>query len=223
MARVLVTCPNLHWIHVSVAQFLIELIIHSGHNITIKFPSLKPYENYAHHTMVELLEGPWEFWLSIDDDNPPAFRKNPLDLVKEDRDIVGFPTPVYHFTGKKRGERPVIWNAYSWDAEEEAYREFTDREGLQEVDAVGCGMILYHRRVFEHPEMQKAPFTRGTDQYGRVNLGADLAMCQRAKKAGFRIWCAFEYPCDQFSELSMNEMARAFSELHQALGEESNG
>ena len=103
--------------------------------------------------MVEFLEGDCEFWLSIDDDNPPGLQKNPLDLCAESLDVVGFPTPIYHWTGKE-GERPFVYNAYV--RAEGGYKEFPTKSGLQEVDAVGFGMVLFHRRVFENAEMQKA-------------------------------------------------------------------
>jgi len=218
MAQVLVTVPNLHWVHTTVASFIVKLMLNSGHQLRLEWPSLKPYENYANTTAMRFVEGPWEFWLSVDNDNPPGLDRNPLDLCAANKDIVGFPTPIYHFTGKTPGERPFYHNGYDWDPLVQAYREHPVKAGLQEVDAVGTGMILFHRRVFEHPDMQRGAFARITDQHGRVETGADLAMCQRAKAAGFHIFCAYDYPCDQFSEISLNEMARAFLEMYQRLG-----
>ncbi len=158
------------------------------------------------------MEGPYEWWLSIDSDNPPE--RNPLDLIEYDKDIIGCPTPVYHCTGKI-GERPIYWNAYKSDPSSGHYWEWPDRDGLQKVDAIGTGCFLVNRRVFEHPEMRKAPFQRTFNEDGTVDKGNDIAFCERATACGFEIWCHFDYPAEHFVELPLNELSRAINGLMQ--------
>ena len=206
MTKILVTVPNMHWIHASVAQRLLMLQQDRRYRLSFQFPSNVPFENNLHHIIVSFLKGDCDYWLSIDSDNPPS--DNPLDLVELDKDIIGLPTPIWHCTGN--GERPVYLNAYKL-AEDGAYNEYQPQKGLQEVDAVGTGCFLMARRVFEHPSLQKGCFTRTLYPDGRVEFGNDLSFCKRAKKAGFKVWAHFDYMCDHFNELSLSEMHRAYS------------
>lgn len=212
--RVLVTVPNLHWINKHVVHKLLLLQHEKRYAVTITMPSNKPLENNQHHIVKDLLEGGYDYWLSIDDENPPT--NNPLDLIELDKDIVGFPTPVWHYT-RKPGERPIYLNAYSWDEKAGAFREFHPQTGVQRVDAVGGGCFLAHRRVFEHPDMRGC-FTRILNDDGTVEFGNDMSFCKRATEAGFEIWAAFDYQdrsyvCDHFVELSLLEIARAIEGL----------
>jgi hypothetical protein len=176
-------------------------------------PSHKPYVNNLHHIVNDFMDSDFEFWLNIDSDNPPT--RNPLELVVLNKDVIGLPTPIWHFKSIGNRERPVYWNAYRYDPEVDAYREHQVREGLQRVDAIGTGCFLMHRRVFEYPGMREAPFMRRWNKDGTMERGNDIAFCEKARACGIEIYCHFDYPCDHFSELSMNEMVRAFRELYE--------
>jgi hypothetical protein len=156
------------------------------------------------------MKGGEDYWLSIDSDNPPM--GNPLDRVTEDKDIIGFPTPVWHYTGQDK-ERPIYWNVYRFNEEEDGYNEWMPREGLAQVDAIGTGCFLIARRVFEHPEMRKAPFLREYTEEGLIRRGNDLAFCERAYAHGFQVWADFTRPCRHFVELELGEVVKAFKGL----------
>lgn len=253
----LVSVCNTGSIHKSVVQCLLKLIKNSS--VTIIMPTHSPYENNLHHVISDFLKSDHEFWLNIDADNPPT--KNPLELIDRNLDIVGLPTPVWHYIGKE-GERPVYWNVYEKKNEDHlvvttcnrcgnhptieeydsqkgfcsdcyalprkdtqlwekyfkpffrspGYTEWFPRVGLQEVDAVGTGCFLAHRRVFEHTDM-KAPFHRIYNEDGTVERGNDIAFCEKAKAAGFKVWAHFDYSCDHYNELPLNEVIRAFKGL----------
>lgn len=213
MKSILISCSNTHYIHKHVVHKLMLLLVDGRHKVNIIFPSHKPYENNLHHIVNEFMDGDYDFWLEINSDNPPM--QNPLDLVQLDRDVIGLPTPIWHYTGEKKGERPIYWNAYDYDSESGMYREHQVREGLQKVDAVGTGCVLISRRVFEPPEMRKAPFMRRWNEDGTMEKGNDIMFCEKAKANGFEIYCHFDYPCDHFSELSLSETTRAFQELYE--------
>lgn len=171
-----------------------------------EFPSNKPYENNLHHIVNAFMAGDYDFWLSMDADNPP--QNNPLDLVELDKDIIGLPTPIWHYTQKPK-ERPIYWNAYDYVPGKGAYREHQTRKGLQRVDAIGTGCFLISRRVFEDPEMRNGPFTRKLNLDGTVDRGNDISFCERARERGFEIYCHFDYPCNHFSEVELNEVSQA--------------
>lgn len=206
---VYVTVPNGEaWIHKH-THFAIAKCLHDRRfQIRHDAPTHRPFENNLHHCVRDFLNGGEDFWLSFDADNPPIH--NPLDCVDLNKDILGFPTPVWHWTGEP-GERPIYFNAYQECGD--AYTEFRPQEGLQRVDAIGTGCFLVARRVFEDPVMQVAPFRRVTYEDGRVERGNDIAFCERARSRGFEIWCDFSRPCHHFVELDLTEIIRAFKGL----------
>lgn len=203
--RVLVTIPNTGWIHKCVAAVACRLLPDPRYQVTITFPTHTPYENNLHHIVRDMVRSEYDFWLNIDSDNPPI--ENPLDLVEFNLDIIGLPTPVWHYTGKK-GERPLYYNAY--DRVGDAYREHETKQGLQAVDAVGTGCILIASRVFQNQEMRLAPFQRQWNSDGTVHKGNDISFCERAIENGFGVWCHYDYPCRHLKELELNEVVMGF-------------
>jgi hypothetical protein len=210
--KVLISLPNTGWIHKHVFSAAVGLLQDPRHEVKLIRPTHNPYENNLHHIVNEFVARESDFWINIDADNPPM--ENVLDLVYLDLDVVGCPTPVWHFTDKVKGERPVYYNAYDYVGEE-GYKEHLPHEGLQEVDAVGTGCFVVAARVFQDPEMRKAPFQRQWKEDGTVHKGNDISFCERAKTQGFRIFCDYDYPCMHFNELELNEVVRAFQGVYE--------
>jgi len=210
MKRVLVTFPNEHWLHRALMPVWAALLRDQRYEVSLRPPAAKPFENNLHHIVIDFLREKFDFWLSIDRDNPPIC--NPLDLVELDLDIVGLPTPVWHWRGGVR-ERPIHWNGYDYDPSVDAYREHVPREGLQRVDAIGTGCFMVARRVFEHPDLQKGAFTRKLYPDGRVNKGNDFSFCERARDAKFSVWCHYDYPCHHYQEIDLHDAAQAIKGL----------
>jgi len=157
--------------------------------------------------MHDFLDGGEDFWLSIDDDNPP--RRNPLDRVADDLDVVGFPTPVWH--AAVSGDRPFYYNAMY--RVEGGWKPTEHSEGLHEVDAIGSGCFLVARRVMT-ALMEKQPFMRMWRRDGTVEVGGDFMFCDKVKAAGFQIWADFDRPCDHFNEVSLSEVIQRFGACH---------
>ena len=211
--RVLISIPNRYWVHITVVRCLLLLGKDTRYQTKIIFPKHRPYENNLNHIIKQFVESNYDFWLSIDTDNPPL--NNPLDLVEWDKDIIGCPTPIWHYIGNKKGERPVYWNAYDYDIKSDAYKEHQNKEGLQKVDAIGTGCFLMARRVFENEEMRKGAFMRQWHEDGTVHKGNDISFSEIARKNGFEIYCHFDYPCDHYSNLSLNEVVKAFRNMYE--------
>ncbi len=210
--NILVSIPNTGSVHKLVSLTTNRLITDPRHRCNIIYPTHNPYENNLHHIVNDFMAGSYNFWLNIDSDNPPI--NNPLDLVDYDLDIVGLPTPVWHFTEKVKGERPIYENGYKYVPGEDAYTEWPNKNGLQRVDAVGTGCVLYARRVFENPEMRKAPFQRTYNEDGTVHKGNDISFCERATEQGFLIFAHYNYRCMHFNELELHEVGRAMHGLY---------
>lgn len=210
MKSVYVTIPNQHWIHTAVARVMMLLLQDGRYRVHIEQPAHKPYVNNLHHCVREFVNREDDYWLNIDADNPPI--NNPLDLVELDLDLVGLPTPIWHFEGRP-GERPIYLSAYDYDGETDAYREHQPHEGLQRVDAVGTGCFMVARGVINHkgvcPYRNQGGFHRTWNDDGTMEKGNDIAFCERVRRAGFNIHAHYDYQCDHFSELSLRETARA--------------
>lgn len=209
------TSPANPYLHKWVVAASWRLLSDKRYDIKPILPSHNPFENNLNRIVRDFVEGDYEFWLSMDADNPPLAGGNPLDAIAFDKDIIGFPTPVWHYEGKVPGERPLYYNGYVKSTESDGYKENQIRQGLVEVDAVGTGCFLVARRVFDHPDMLKGPFLRVYNEYGIVERGNDIAFCERAKAAGFRIWCDYDRPCMHFNELELNEVVQAFVGLYE--------
>jgi len=206
--RVLVTVPTTGWIHKHCAFALLRLQQDRRFQLRILLPTHTPFENNLHHIVNDFMSGNEDYWLSFDSDNPPI--GNPLDLVLYDKDVIGCPTPVWH--NAKPGDRPYYYNGY--DSSGDAYKEHPPGGGLRRVDAVGTGCFMVARRVFEDPEMRKAPFQRTYNEDGTVDKGNDIAFCERARARGFEIWMHYNYPCLHFNEIELTEVARAFGAMN---------
>lgn len=207
---VLVAVPNNGSIHKLVSFALLNMQLDQRYRLRIIQPTHSPSDNNRHHIFRDFLAGGEDYLLMIDSDNPPM--NNPLDLVELDRDVMGYPTPVWHYTGKIKGERPIYENVYKYVPDEDAYKEWPDKVGLQKPDAVGTGCIMIARRVLEHPKMQGAN-QRTLNKDGTVDKGGDIMFCETARKCGFGIWAHYNYRCQHFVELELHEVAKAFHEL----------
>ena len=209
--KVLISVPNKGWIHKGCTFALLKLIQDRRYASNIILPTHNPFENNLHHIIIDFLKGGYDYWLSFDSDNPPT--NNPLDLIELDKDIIGCPTPVIHFDKSKLGERPVYYNAYKYVESEDAYTEWPNREGLQKVDAIGTGCFLIARRVFLNKELQKGAFTRKLYPDGTVEKGNDISFCERAQKEGFEIYAHYDYLCQHFNEIEIQEMIKQWMEF----------
>lgn len=198
------------WIHKHVCMATDRILTDHRYRVRLIRSTWNPFENNLHHIINDFMRGDEAYWLNIDADNPPM--KNPLDLVALDKDIIGCPTPVWHYEGKQN-ERPIYWNAYKKKEGTDGYTEWMPREGLQKVDAIGTGCLLIARRVFANQEMRKGAFTRKLNADGTVDKGNDISFSERATEQGFEIWAHFDYPCLHFNELELNEVVRAFKGL----------
>lgn len=204
--KVLITVPNGDgWVHKMVAFALLKMQADTaGCDVNIQQPTHQPYVNNLHKCRKTFLGGDWDYWLSMDADNPPRGR-NPLELAHLGLDVVGCPTPVY--ANMKPGEDfPMYWNAL--DAVEDGWKPHYPQEGLREVDAIGSGCFMVSREVME---AIKAPFMRVWNEEGIVEIGGDYAFCRRAKEKGFRVWAHFDYPCYHFNEVELGEASHAFT------------
>lgn len=215
MTSVLITVPTEGYVHKFVVAVLMRMQRDARYKLRTIMPTHRPLENNLHRIIRDLLKHEEDYWMNIDDDNPPM--RNPLDLIALDLDVVCLPTPVWYWEGKEKsgGNRPIYLNAYK--AVPNGYTEWPKKEGLQEVDAIGGGCFIAARRVFEHPAMKNGCFARKLYPDGTVDLGNDLSFSERAKEAGFKLWAHYDYQCRHFHEMELQEIAAAMSAFFEEL------
>ena len=121
----------------------------------------------------------WE-WLWFMDDDHVFDGDLVLRLLERDVDII---QPLV--STRKAPFQPY---AYEWDATENSYVSMDwpqlQPDGIQQVDAVGCGGMLVRRRVFE--AMSDPWFEEG--KTSAEHIGEDLYFCTKARELGFGIY-----------------------------------
>jgi hypothetical protein len=167
------------------------------------------------------MAGNYDVLFQMDADNPPI--KSPWDLVEVDLDIIGLPTPIWRLSKDKP---PILWNAFvRGKCEDEtipdgsAYKSIIPPQdgGLEEVDGIGGGALFIKRRVFENARMMREGWHRmWREDDGTAYRGLDLAFSQRAKEEGFRIFVAWDYPCNHFKEINLLEVEAGFKVWNQS-------
>ena len=211
-SSVYVTVPNgSGWIHKKVHFALCRILSDGRYRVRHDCPTHSPYVHNLHKCAEDFLNGGEDFWLSMDDDNPPL--NNPLDLVELDCDVVGLPTPVWH--SGVPGDRPFYFNAL--DEVEDGFVPLPPErwQGLQEVDAIGSGCFLVSRRVVAELEWDQ-PFMRQWDKRGMVTMGGDYSFSQKVRAAGFKIFAHFDYQCEHLNELPLQEVIQSFALMQRA-------
>lgn len=164
--------------------------------VTVEFRTEVPYASSRNNAVKRVLGEGFDYWLSIDEDNPPT--KNPLDLIKAKKDIIGLPTPVF-----KDGF--FAWNiAKSFPDGDRFYllnnETANSKRGLVKEDIVSSGCMLISKKALEVIEQ---PFLRRFDKDGIVTRGTDFSFCDKAREKGIDIWCAWDYKCNHFKRINL--------------------
>jgi len=201
MANIYLSIPNSRRVDISVLDSVVNIISDKGpelHTIFKDFKSGKPMEHCLNEKVERFLCTDCEYFLTIDSDNPPT--GNPLRYLDPELDIQSFPTPTWRHQGfsEAYGWMPITLNAF--DKVEGGYKEHFPQDGLQEVDAVGNGCVLIHRRVLEQI---KPAFVRKWNDNGTTRIGSDLNLCERAKFYGFKIWANYDCCCSHLQTIDL--------------------
>jgi len=124
----------------------------------------------------------WLFF--VDTDTLPPF--DALEMTKNGKDICS--GIYFQWQGGECVLNPLVYKRDGNDFDTNSYRIFNDTsdEDIVEVDAVGAGCLLIHRKVFE--PMKKPYFLFEYTNEGLLKTGEDFYFCQKAQKAGFKIW-----------------------------------
>lgn len=218
--KVYITVPNTGWIHAEVCASVMRMmegIPGRPMDLSIEFPQARPIENNRSLMANKVREGDYEWWVSIDDDNPPI--RNPLELIKYDKDFIGLPTPCVPVCNNQCLERQ--WNV--WDVSEfhcplddpitrntprdklPQYRPKEAGTGLQRVGAVGTGAFVMRASILKAiPD----PFCSVYDENGRLICGSDLWLCRKLRERGMDVFVHWDYTCRHWKETEQGGLMR---------------
>jgi len=173
------------------------------HNLEFDFQADKPIDNNRNKTVRKFLKTDYEWYLTIDSDNPPM--GNPLERIALNKDIIAFPTPIWYsqILEKGKGENPIVWNCFDRADEGGGWREHRPQQGMQRIGAAGTGCMLIHRRVLEKV---RPAFFREWDKDGCVVTGSDLLFCKRAGDAGFEVWADYSCACSHYKTIDLAQV-----------------
>lgn len=190
--KIFVSVLNLGWIRPEISNLIGQMKADPRADVVVAYCTARPSENNRNQTVIETLSGGYDFLFTIDHDTIPT--RNPIDLAFMDLDVVGFAYPQWNMLDPAY---PIYF--IGMDRVEGGYNEHKNREGLQEVDAVGSGALLMSRKVLE---AVKEPFMRKWEN-GFAVTGLDFYFCEKAKEAGFKVHCHYDYVADHIKEISL--------------------
>ena len=197
--KVLVTIPNRGWVHRQVLAIALQMVAERECELVID-PAIHPppYDNCLNILARKFYLGDYDFWMNIDHDNPPT--KNPLELIKLDKDIIGLPTP-----GLSEFQNPMV-HPMAFRIVDGKHVPVRDGKGLERVDAISSGAMLIKKRVFDNEMMRRFPFLSVYNEYGIRTHGPDIAFCSKARSQGFEIYSHFDYPCYHYKDFELGEL-----------------
>ena len=170
---------------------MIQYIKDSGYDVKLSFESLQPTSHNRNSIVRKFLANNYDYLLMIDSDIIP--KRNPLELIKYDKDIIACPCPQWR-------DGDIYWVVM--DRVEGGYKQVLAerRSGLCRVDAVGTGCILLSKKVLKDIA---SPFSREWDENGLQILGQDFSFSKKAIEAGYNVWAHWDYPCSHFKRIDL--------------------
>jgi hypothetical protein len=189
MSKILLTVTHQGGITPHVCEIRDRLIAeHPEIQFVILTPRMVPYENAMNHSAAMMRsDASIGHWLHMDHDNP--LLRDPIPLLGE-AEFIGFPTPMWRLrAGSLTCLNIGMYGEFSPDVD--------NWTGMKEVGAIGSGSFLMARSVVEKI---KHPFERLVDEFGRVQIGADVSMCRKIHAAGIKTYAHFDYPCDHIKD-----------------------
>lgn len=189
--KILIAVLDQGWIRPELAAKLALWKSDTRAEVDVRSFNERPSENNRNRTVQVMLDGGYDYLISIDHDTVPL--NNIIDLALLGLDVVGCAYPSWNAID------PYPIYILGMDKAEGGYTEHKLKDGLQEVDAVGSGALVMSRKVLE---AVKEPFLRKWEN-GFAITGLDFFFCEKAKAAGFKVYCHYGYPAEHFKEIGL--------------------
>lgn len=160
----------------------------------------RPISNNRNQIVKDFLKTDNDFLFMIDDDNPPI--KNPFELIKYDKDVIGAIVPGW-------GSNGIRFHIYKFGKnfpKRCTFEQYDNHEikGLTKIDAIGTCCIIIKRKVLKKI---KRPFEDTFDKDGILINNDDLSFSLKCYKNGFEIWTHGDYMCSHYKKIDLLQMA----------------
>ena len=134
----------------------------------------------------------------------PGFIDN---LLSCPYDVVGAAVPI-----AKMPQHPVFINAFDVKEDGRIMTTTLPERGHKQIDAIGTGLILIHRKVLEDKRMTR-PFDQQIDKDGCILIGQDLEFCRRVRQFGYTVGVTMDALTDHYISLHANAIALAYGQI----------
>lgn len=143
------------------------------------------------------------FFVDSDTIPPPSALKT---LLSHDKDIISGITPILHYNDERK-EWGTLDNCFERiDENAEGKRVVSHavkrNTGLVEIERCGTSCLLIKKEVFEKLEKPYFKFVYNEDGT-KHELSEDLYFCDKAREAGYKIWCDTSVICNHFKEIML--------------------
>lgn len=199
--KVFIAIPTTGNIRTELATFLLSLERQQDYEVVTGFTSGGGIAHNRNHLVDTFLQTDYEWFMFIDSDVAPPPKV--LDMTKNNKYIC---SGIY-YQGQFNSIVPVVYSEKN-----KGYGLYIDdktKNDVLEVDGVGAGCLLIHRKVFE--KIEKPYFMFLFDENGYCTLGEDFYFCKKAKKSGFKIWVDRRMTARHYKTIDMKYL---FSKLH---------
>ena len=198
--RIFIAVPNMGTIIPELATNLIQWTHDPRYEVKIFMPkNIQPMDCARNSIVKEFLELDFDYLFWIDDDvtcAPDTLHK----LIEHDKDIVSAAPFCMQYEG---GETFPYVAAVRFN-EHKKYK-LHHGKGLEKVDAIGGGCILYKRKVYEAKELER-PYEFTYHRDGTRSVTCDFNVHEKAHKAGFETWVDFGLLCSHFKEVDLKQI-----------------
>jgi hypothetical protein len=120
-----------------------------------------------------------------------AIKRDCTHLLFVDTDMVFEKDAVLRLLNRNKDIIGVQYNTRKYPTQPTAFL-MGGTGDLQRAESVGTGFLLIDLKVFE--KMKEPWFFWGFSDKGEVTMGEDYWFCDKARKAGFEIWCDLSIP-----------------------------
>lgn len=191
-SKIFIAIPTTGNIRTELAIFLLGLN-RRNYDVIVTFTIGGGIAHNRNSLVESFLKTDYEWFLFIDSDIMPPL--NVLEMIKNGKDVCSGICPQF----RKGKLISLVFEKY-----QDNYRFIQkDIKGdVIEIDGIGTGCLLIHRKVFER--MEKPYFEFLFDEKGMTKLSEDLNFCKKAQEAGFKIWADKRMGLHHFKTIDLN-------------------
>lgn len=207
----------------------------SNFYLAVGVPCTFPFVPTSFFYSFVLLERPSFTFIHADNGGIDALRNDIVDtalaigathLIMLDVDMIYHPQTITRLLSHKL---PVVgamcfrryppFDSIMLKLTPEGYKSIDEwgEDELVEVDATGCGCIMYNMEVFRKLPRPWFKF-RKHEETGAV-IGEDIGFCQELKDAGYKIFVDTSVPADHLTTMAVNEKT---NRLYRAMKEKQH-